>query len=632
MNENTISYKLDRIKNATDRMRTKTGVVSGVIEDVASAVENMRIINNQNKTITRNGAYNADEGYTGLGTVNVNVDPLLGTKSVTENGTYNAGDDMVQGYSSVEVNVSPNVMEKNITSNGEFVSQNDGVDGYDIVRVNVEPLLGTKTVTTNGTYNAEDDMVQGYSSITVNVPTSGGTPVKSNIYRVPTIEARDAITDMVEGDMCAVIENEVRRITIGDKLKTILFPETVVLDSPIGVDPETGSEVFLNFNISKGSYRLEGQCTKSRFELMYEDMDIGDMGQVVRYESSDGLTYTRKEGSMEKYVIPIDYTVSEHTYDDDRLTAFVLTSNSSFDGIFKYSNNSWEYADINILADAKTILNGSSAYTSNGIVHGTLLSSVANTFDDAEAEIYFRLCTMYNNSPEVIAPEDSTALFQGKKIYTIPYKNNKSILNMSNAVNAKSAFSHCTSLVYLPPLDTSNVTNMNSMFFYCDKLISFPELKTSNVTDMASMFSFCNSLESAPTNLDTHNVTTFEDMFHSAGLSGEINLTGWNTSKATKMKSMFNMCSRITSLDLSTWDTSNVTDMSSMFYGCNFERLDIRNFNFSKVSSYESMLKYIPANCLIIVKDEAAKNWITSKFKQPVLTNVKTVAEYEASL
>ena len=275
------------------------------------------IINNQNKTITRNGAYNADEGYTGLGTVNVNVEPLLGTKSVTENGTYNAGDDMVQGYSSVEVNVSPNVMEKNITSNGEFVSQNDGVDGYNIVRVNVEPLLGTKTVTTNGTYNAEDDMVQGYSSITVNVPTGGGTPVKSNIYRVPTIEARDAITDLVEGDMCAVIENEVRRITIGDKLKTILFPETVVLDSPIGVDPETGSEVFLNFNISKGSYRLEGQCTKSRFELMYEDMNIGDMGQVVRYESSDGLTYTRREGSMEKYVIPIDYTVSEYTYDDD---------------------------------------------------------------------------------------------------------------------------------------------------------------------------------------------------------------------------------------------------------------------------------------------------------------------------
>lgn len=32
-------------------------------------------INNQNKTITENGIYTADEGYTGLGTVTVNVNP-----------------------------------------------------------------------------------------------------------------------------------------------------------------------------------------------------------------------------------------------------------------------------------------------------------------------------------------------------------------------------------------------------------------------------------------------------------------------------------------------------------------------------------------------------------------------------
>lgn len=79
MDENTISYKLDRIKNATDRMRTRTGVVSGVIEDVATAVEGMSVINNQNKDITANGTYNADEGYTGLGTINVNVSSSSGT-------------------------------------------------------------------------------------------------------------------------------------------------------------------------------------------------------------------------------------------------------------------------------------------------------------------------------------------------------------------------------------------------------------------------------------------------------------------------------------------------------------------------------------------------------------------------
>ena len=33
-----------------------------------------------------------------------------------------------------------------------------------------EPVLGTKTITENDTYSAEDDELDGYSSVTVNVP------------------------------------------------------------------------------------------------------------------------------------------------------------------------------------------------------------------------------------------------------------------------------------------------------------------------------------------------------------------------------------------------------------------------------------------------------------------------------
>ena len=46
MNENTISYALDSIKNATDRMRTKTGTIGQPIENVATAVENIDDITN----------------------------------------------------------------------------------------------------------------------------------------------------------------------------------------------------------------------------------------------------------------------------------------------------------------------------------------------------------------------------------------------------------------------------------------------------------------------------------------------------------------------------------------------------------------------------------------------------------
>lgn len=65
-----------------------------------------------------------------------------GTKTITQNGTYNAIDDSLDGYSTVTVNVSGG------------------------------STLGTKTITQNGIYNASSDNYDGYSQVTVNV--SGG--------------------------------------------------------------------------------------------------------------------------------------------------------------------------------------------------------------------------------------------------------------------------------------------------------------------------------------------------------------------------------------------------------------------------------------------------------------------------
>lgn len=58
-------------------------------------------INNQDITVTENGTYTPDEGYTGLGTVEVQVpNPSTGTLSIVENGSYD-----VTEYATAEVNV-----------------------------------------------------------------------------------------------------------------------------------------------------------------------------------------------------------------------------------------------------------------------------------------------------------------------------------------------------------------------------------------------------------------------------------------------------------------------------------------------------------------------------------------------
>ena len=126
--------------------------------------------------------------------------------------------------------------------------------------------------------------------------------------------------------------------------------------------------------------------------------------------------------------------------------------------------------------------------------------------------------------------------------------------------------------------------------------------------------------------LDTSNMSTMAQMFYYCDGLRSLDVSKFNTSNITNMRYMFYACANIINLNLSNFNTDRVTDMSYMFANC--ERLlslDIRNFNFNNVSSYVGMFNSVPNSCEIIVADDGAKRWITSKFSN--LTNVKVVGE-----
>lgn len=159
-----------------------------------------------------------------------------------------------------------------------------------------------------------------------------------------------------------------------------------------------------------------------------------------------------------------------------------------------------------------------------------------------------------------------------------------------------------------PPIDFSNLTNLNNAFSY--------------------MYGFVNiDLSSCAFSSNTNNV---EELFSSCSNVEEINLSSLSTTaNNTNCNGMFGGCSKLKKIDLSNFNPGSIQNGNKMFTGCtSLEELDISSMNMN-VSSYTYMFNGVPANCLILVKDQTAKDWFTTNWSN--LTNVQIKSEYIAN-
>ncbi|HHX70729.1 MAG TPA: BspA family leucine-rich repeat surface protein, partial [Gallicola sp.] len=203
-------------------------------------------------------------------------------------------------------------------------------------------------------------------------------------------------------------------------------------------------------------------------------------------------------------------------------------------------------------------------------------------------------------------------------------------------------FGGCTNLTILDisQLITTNVSQMYGMFQGCRGLTSFDlsTFDTSKVTTMAGMFSGCISLTFLDLSMFITTSLTETGSWWSGGMfSGctsltNIDLSSFNTSKVTDMREMFKGCGGLTSLDLSTFVTNvltitgGTTTGTGMFEDCtNLINIDLRNANFTTVTTYGRMFFNITNGITIIVKDATTQTWINARLTDVGKTGTVTI-------
>lgn len=218
--------------------------------------------------------------------------------------------------------------EKTVLAESIGLTPDKIVKGSSILGVDGEAEGGSaevnnqdKIITENGIYTA-DEGYTGLGNVTVSVQGGSG-----DIKIFPSVEAMHADTSSTDGDK-AIVYNYKTEPFAQDLVSSVLyFPDTVVLDE---AQSSTSSGYLINTD--KDSASSHSIYLSSTYFYI---RDNGGSGYIVRYSSSDGITYTRQSSYSDTYEVP--YKLQASSGWKDVFSKFIYARMYSFEGFYKYS-------------------------------------------------------------------------------------------------------------------------------------------------------------------------------------------------------------------------------------------------------------------------------------------------------
>lgn len=500
----------------------------------------IQVINNQDITITENGVYHADNGYSGFGEVKVEVDveefyekgfeqgiaeqkSLIQPITITENGTYTNEN----GYSPINVNLDlESIYEEGVVNGREEqksllesikITENgvyDNENGYDIVDVEID----TQSFYDEGYRQAEENIVK--DAEVLNITKNGTYRTKYSDVNVDEKYITGYYDDGTPFYNYALLNN----ISFDTQIE--VSPTTTLemwfkSSDYGGYDiPIIGSQNFANtsaiFKIVKGGGNVNADIgTKS---VIISNAEI-DKWYHVEMSFENGLWVNgEKLGDYPSNVISPYYNLFINN-----LGYYGYNGTNNYIGMIKIDGQTIipkEQGFYNVTTDTYLPIHKQGEYifteTTPPTLEGNLIKEVNVNI---VPKVYVKNGLKFGRSTYVTIPDYfdfegltdmSYMFFQCESLTTIPQLDTSKVTNMSNMFYA------CRQLITISQLDTSNVTSMNNMFDYCNKLISVPQLDTSKITNMNSIFEQCYELTTIP-ELNTSNVADMSYMFSQCG-------------------------------------------------------------------------------------------------------------------